>query len=184
MRGHPARRFSTFVRRFHPESNRESDRPRQTMPENPSRSGLRTQSLLRRRRARNVFIAVFITARIVTARRIDSARILTTEFHTADDEISKSPYFSGSNARSFAGTEQPRSVHRLAKRGFGKSQRAFDRRMRLHLSQAPTTPIRLPAALKWLTNPAAANLPLAALPCVGHIGLNGAVAEWLKAAVC
>jgi hypothetical protein len=184
MRGHPARRFSTFVRRFHPESNRESDRPRQTMPENASRSGLRTQSLLRRRRAHNVFIAVFITARIVTARRIDSARILTTEFHSADNEIAKSPYFSGSNARSFAGTEQPRSVHRLAKRGFGKSQRAFDRRMRLHLSQAPTTPIRLPAALKWLTNPAAANLPLAALPCVGHIGLNGAVAEWLKAAVC
>jgi hypothetical protein len=28
------------------------------------------------------------------------------------------------------------------------------------------------------------NLPLAARPCVGHIGLTGAVAEWLKAAVC
>jgi hypothetical protein len=28
------------------------------------------------------------------------------------------------------------------------------------------------------------NLPLAARPCVGHIGANGAVAEWLKAAVC
>jgi hypothetical protein len=28
------------------------------------------------------------------------------------------------------------------------------------------------------------KLPLAAHPCVGHIGLNGAVAEWLKAAVC
>jgi hypothetical protein len=33
-------------------------------------------------------------------------------------------------------------------------------------------------------NSAAGNLPLAAGPCVGHIGLNGAVAEWLKAAVC
>ena len=28
------------------------------------------------------------------------------------------------------------------------------------------------------------NLSLAARPCVGHIGLNGDVAEWLKAAVC
>ena|SRR5438094_484648 len=28
------------------------------------------------------------------------------------------------------------------------------------------------------------NLPLAASPRVGHIGRNGAVAEWLKAAVC
>ena len=37
---------------------------------------------------------------------------------------------------------------------------------------------------KWLANCAAANLPLAARPCVGHIRLNGAVAEWLKAAVC
>jgi hypothetical protein len=33
-------------------------------------------------------------------------------------------------------------------------------------------------------NAAALNLPLAARRCVGHIGLNGAVAEWLKAAVC
>ena len=33
-------------------------------------------------------------------------------------------------------------------------------------------------------NSAAANLPLAARPRVGHIGPNGAVAEWLKAAVC
>ena len=30
----------------------------------------------------------------------------------------------------------------------------------------------------------APNLPLAARLCVGHIGLNGAVAERLKAAVC
>jgi hypothetical protein len=28
------------------------------------------------------------------------------------------------------------------------------------------------------------NLPLAAQRCVGHIGLTGDVAEWLKAAVC
>jgi hypothetical protein len=28
------------------------------------------------------------------------------------------------------------------------------------------------------------NLSLAARRCVGHIGLNGDVAEWLKAAVC
>jgi hypothetical protein len=28
------------------------------------------------------------------------------------------------------------------------------------------------------------KLPLAARRCVGHIGRNGAVAEWLKAAVC
>ena len=28
------------------------------------------------------------------------------------------------------------------------------------------------------------NLSLAGRPCVGHIGLNGDVAEWLKAAVC
>jgi hypothetical protein len=33
-------------------------------------------------------------------------------------------------------------------------------------------------------NSAAGKLPLAARPRVGHIGLNGAVAEWLKAAVC
>jgi hypothetical protein len=33
-------------------------------------------------------------------------------------------------------------------------------------------------------NPPAFNLPLAARPCVGHIGLTGDVAEWLKAAVC
>ena len=31
---------------------------------------------------------------------------------------------------------------------------------------------------------AASNLPLAARLRVGHIRLNGAVAEWLKAAVC
>jgi hypothetical protein len=43
---------------------------------------------------------------------------------------------------------------------------------------------RRPRAIKWLANSAAINLPLAAHPCVGHIGLNGAVAEWLKAAVC
>jgi hypothetical protein len=39
-------------------------------------------------------------------------------------------------------------------------------------------------AIKQPANSAPANLPLAAGPCVGHIGLNGAVAEWLKAAVC
>jgi hypothetical protein len=33
-------------------------------------------------------------------------------------------------------------------------------------------------------NSAAPNLPLAARPGVGHIGLTGDVAEWLKAAVC
>ena len=33
-------------------------------------------------------------------------------------------------------------------------------------------------------NLATCNLPLAARPGVGHIGPNGAVAEWLKAAVC
>jgi hypothetical protein len=33
-------------------------------------------------------------------------------------------------------------------------------------------------------NPVAPNLPLAARPRVGHIGLAGDVAEWLKAAVC
>ena len=37
---------------------------------------------------------------------------------------------------------------------------------------------------KWLAITAAPNLPLAARPRVGHIGLDGAVAEWLKAAVC
>jgi hypothetical protein len=38
------------------------------------------------------------------------------------------------------------------------------------------------AATKW---PGAnLNLPLAARPCVGHIRPHGAVAEWLKAAVC
>ncbi len=36
----------------------------------------------------------------------------------------------------------------------------------------------------WLADSTALNLPLAAYPCVGHIGPNGAVAEWLKAAVC
>jgi hypothetical protein len=30
----------------------------------------------------------------------------------------------------------------------------------------------------------AANLPLAARACVGHIDFTGDVAEWLKAAVC
>ena len=38
--------------------------------------------------------------------------------------------------------------------------------------------------IKSPTNSAASNLPLAARPHVGHIGLDGAVAEWLKAAVC
>jgi hypothetical protein len=33
-------------------------------------------------------------------------------------------------------------------------------------------------------NSPACNLPLAARPRVGHIGPDGAVAEWLKAAVC
>jgi hypothetical protein len=33
-------------------------------------------------------------------------------------------------------------------------------------------------------NSATRNLPLAARPGVGHIGLTGDVAEWLKAAVC
>jgi hypothetical protein len=56
--------------------------------------------------------------------------------------------------------------------------------MQLHLRIGPRAPIRNPGAIKWLANPAVPNLPLAAHPCVGHIGLNGAVAEWLKAAVC
>jgi hypothetical protein len=34
------------------------------------------------------------------------------------------------------------------------------------------------------TSGATRNLPLAARVCVGHIDLIGAVAEWLKAAVC
>jgi hypothetical protein len=38
---------------------------------------------------------VFVEARIVTDRRIDRARTLATEFHTANDEIVKNPYFSG-----------------------------------------------------------------------------------------
>ena len=37
---------------------------------------------------------------------------------------------------------------------------------------------------KIVRNSTKRNLPLAAGPRVGHIGLNGAVAEWLKAAVC
>ena len=41
-----------------------------------------------------------------------------------------------------------------------------------------------PGVVKWLANSAARNLPLAASPRVGHIRLTGAVAEWLKAAVC
>jgi hypothetical protein len=41
-----------------------------------------------------------------------------------------------------------------------------------------------PAVIKGLWNSAALNLPLAARPHVGHIGLTGDVAEWLKAAVC
>ena len=42
----------------------------------------------------------------------------------------------------------------------------------------------LPGVIKWFANPPAPNLPLAARPRVGHIGPDGAVAEWLKAAVC
>jgi hypothetical protein len=38
--------------------------------------------------------------------------------------------------------------------------------------------------IKWLAKSAGRHLPLAARPRVGHIGLIGAVAEWLKAAVC
>ena len=37
---------------------------------------------------------------------------------------------------------------------------------------------------KRLVNPSTPNLPLAARVRVGHIGPDGAVAEWLKAAVC
>jgi hypothetical protein len=33
-------------------------------------------------------------------------------------------------------------------------------------------------------NSPTSHLPLAAGPSVGHIGLTGDVAEWLKAAVC
>jgi hypothetical protein len=36
---------------------------------------------------------VFVEARIVTHRRIGTAGTLTTEFHTANDEIVKNPYF-------------------------------------------------------------------------------------------
>jgi hypothetical protein len=47
------------------------------------------------------------------------------------------------------------------------------------------TPLRPPPLTKtgcdWEPG---SNLSLAARPRVGHIGLNGAVAEWLKAAVC
>jgi hypothetical protein len=43
---------------------------------------------------------------------------------------------------------------------------------------------KIPRIVNWLENRPAPNLPLAARPGVGHIGLNGAVAEWLKAAVC
>src|ERR1700732_222222 len=39
-------------------------------------------------------------------------------------------------------------------------------------------------AQNGLPIPLLRNLPLAARPRVGHIDRNGAVAEWLKAAVC
>jgi hypothetical protein len=58
---------------------------------------------------------------------------------------------------------------------------SFPSRMRLRTSA------RVPETLygsDMARNSAAGNLPLAARPRVGHIRLNGAVAEWLKAAVC
>jgi hypothetical protein len=39
-------------------------------------------------------------------------------------------------------------------------------------------------SLYFAGNPSTSNLPLAACARVGHIGLAGDVAEWLKAAVC
>src|ERR1700730_9508041 len=50
--------------------------------------------------------------------------------------------------------------------------------------RSPERLIGSPRVTKWLLNSAALNLPLAARPRVGHIGLTGDVAEWLKAAVC
>ena len=50
--------------------------------------------------------------------------------------------------------------------------------------RSPERLIGRPRVRKWLSNSAALNLPLAARPRVGHIGLTGDVAEWLKAAVC
>jgi hypothetical protein len=50
--------------------------------------------------------------------------------------------------------------------------------------RSPERLIGSPRVRKWLSNSAALNLPLAARPRVGHIGLTGDVAEWLKAAVC
>jgi hypothetical protein len=54
----------------------------------------------------------------------------------------------------------------------------------MDMTAAIRNPRAMTRAFIWITNSAAANLPLAAHPCVGHIRLNGAVAEWLKAAVC
>ena|ERR1700736_4425535 len=45
-------------------------------------------------------------------------------------------------------------------------------------------PVDALESLIGLSVPQAQNLPLAARPRVGHIGLVGDVAEWLKAAVC
>jgi hypothetical protein len=50
--------------------------------------------------------------------------------------------------------------------------------------RSPKRLIGSPGVTKWLSSSAALNLPLAARPRVGHIGLTGDVAEWLKAAVC
>jgi len=69
---------------------------------------------------------------------------------------------------------------------------AGDRGSRGTVTQSPDfgcerSPERLigsPRVTKWPSNSAALNLPLAARPRVGHIGLTGDVAEWLKAAVC
>jgi hypothetical protein len=68
---------------------------------------------------------------------------------------------------------------------FGKDSR-YQRsaRVSLNLVERRSQTAVSSGAPKWLANSAAANLPLAARPCVGHIRPDGAVAEWLKAAVC
>jgi hypothetical protein len=102
------------------------------------------------------------------------------------------------SSRQFSGCAR----HRSRTGGSGRATRHHAARMALHSSLRATRragSLRVPipasnrrhrASMKAASaretgrKPAARNWSLAARPGVGHIRLNGAVAEWLKAAVC
>jgi hypothetical protein len=104
------------------------------------------------------------------------------------EKIAKAPYFSDrTHSRHGATLEY---LFRPASLSFGaarqlRSVKATKLGKQPHLAEraiGPQTGPLLDDATEW--PPRDLNLPLAARPRVGHIRPYGAVAEWLKAAVC